>query len=67
VKYADIARRNHEAVPEFQGGLARYSPFYNEGRLHQALDYRTPAAVCPPTRPEMSISECVVQKSTLLA
>ena len=26
-------------------GLGRYFPYYNEGRQHQALDYRTPAAV----------------------
>ena len=32
-------------VPELQRGLGRYFPFYNEERLHQSLDYRTPAAV----------------------
>ena len=26
-------------------GLGRYFPFYNEERLHQSLDYRTPAEV----------------------
>jgi putative transposase len=26
-------------------GLGVYFPYYNEERLHQSLDYRTPAAV----------------------
>jgi len=43
VKYEDIYLRGYEAVPELQQGLGRYFPYYNEERLHQALDYRTPA------------------------
>jgi putative transposase len=45
VKYEDIYLWKYEAVPELQQGLGRYFPFYNEGRPHQALGYRTPAAV----------------------
>jgi putative transposase len=45
VKYEDIYLRRYEAVPELQRGLGQYFPYYNEERLHQALDYRTPAAV----------------------
>jgi putative transposase len=45
VKYEDIYLWRYEAVPELQRGLGRYFPYYNEARLHQALDYRTPAAV----------------------
>jgi len=45
VKYEDIYLWRYEAVPELQRGLGRYFPYYNEERLHQALDYRTPAAV----------------------
>jgi len=45
VKYEDIDLRGYEAVPELLQGLGRYFPYYNEERLHQALDYRTPAAV----------------------
>jgi putative transposase len=45
VKYEDIYLRGYEAVPELQQGLGRYFRYYNEERLHQALDYRTPAAV----------------------
>jgi transposase InsO family protein len=32
-------------VPELYQGLGRYFPYYNEGRQHQALGYRTPAQV----------------------
>jgi putative transposase len=45
VKYEDIYLWRYEAVPALQRGLGRYFPYYNEERLHQALDYRTPAAV----------------------
>ncbi|MBV8605992.1 MAG: IS3 family transposase [Singulisphaera sp.] len=45
VKYEDIYIRGYEAVPELHRGLGRYFGFYNDERLHQALGYRTPAAV----------------------
>ena len=43
VKYEDVYLRGYAVVPELQQGLARYFPFYNHERLHQSLDYRTPA------------------------
>jgi putative transposase len=45
VKYEDIYRWGYESVPPLHQGLGRYFPSYNEKRQHQALDYRTPAAV----------------------
>jgi putative transposase len=45
VKYEDIYLWRYEAVPELQRGLGRYFPYDNEGRPHQSLGYRTPAAV----------------------
>jgi putative transposase len=45
VKYEDIYLYRYEGVLELQRGLQRYFPFYNQERLHQALDYRTPATV----------------------
>ena len=45
VKYEDIYLWRYETVPQLQQGLGRYLPYYNEERLHQALDYRTPAEV----------------------
>ena len=45
VKYEDIYLRHYERVPELSAGLGRYFPFYNSERPHQALGYRTPAAV----------------------
>jgi transposase InsO family protein len=41
-----IPSRPHHATPRaLQAGLAGYFPFYNEERLHAALDYLTPRAV----------------------
>jgi putative transposase len=45
VKYEDIYLRGYEAVPQLRQGLGRYFPYYNQERPHQALGYRTPAAV----------------------
>lgn len=45
VKYEDVYPKGYETVPELEAGLGRYFLFYNEERLHQSLDYRTPASV----------------------
>jgi putative transposase len=45
VKYEDLYIRGYEEVPALQSGLGRYFTFYNHARPHQALGYRTPAAV----------------------
>ena len=42
VKYEHVYLHGYEAVPALERGLGRYFQFYNEERLHQALDYRTP-------------------------
>ena len=51
VKYEDIYLRGYSTVPELRGGLGKYFPFYNEERLHQGLDYRTPGEVYRQGRP----------------
>ncbi len=45
VKYEDVYLRGYETVPQLQQGLDRYFSFYNRERLHQALEYLTPAEV----------------------
>ena len=45
VKYEDIYLRGYGAVPELHQGLGRYFTFYNHERIHQSLEYRTPAVV----------------------
>ena len=45
VKYEEVYLREYNTVREAQQGLQRYFGFYNDARLHQALGYRTPAAV----------------------
>jgi putative transposase len=37
VKYEDVYLKGYGGVPELEGGLGAYFPFYNEGRPHQAL------------------------------
>jgi putative transposase len=45
VKYEEVYVREYENLPQAREGLARYLTFYNETRLHQALDYKTPAEI----------------------
>jgi putative transposase len=45
VKYEDIYLRDYGDLPEARTGLGGYFRFYNEERLHQGLDYRTPLEV----------------------
>jgi putative transposase len=45
VKYEEIYLHGHETVPQLSQGLSRYFSFYNQERVHQALEYQTPAAV----------------------
>lgn len=48
VKYEEVYLRDDQSVWDARQSLARYFGFYNEVRLHQALGYRTPAAVYLP-------------------
>jgi putative transposase len=45
VKYEEVYLKGYETVPVATRSLGNYFRFYNEERLHQALAYRTPAAV----------------------
>jgi putative transposase len=45
VKYEEVYLKDYAAVDEARQGLDGYFGFYNTGRLHQALGYRTPAEV----------------------
>jgi transposase InsO family protein len=45
VKYEEVYLKDYQSVPEAISSLKRYFAFYNQQRLHQALDYQTPAAV----------------------
>ncbi len=45
VKYEEVYLKSYASVPAAITSLAAYFRFYNEERLHQALDYRTPVTV----------------------
>lgn len=45
VKVEDVYLRDYQTVAEARYYLGRYFAFYNNQRLHQALDYQTPAEV----------------------
>lgn len=45
VKYEEVYLREYGSPKEARHGLTRYFDFYNYTRIHQVLDYRTPAEV----------------------
>jgi putative transposase len=45
VKYGEVYIKGHWTLPEARAGLREYLLFYNEERLHQSLDYKTPSEV----------------------
>lgn len=45
VKYEDVYLKDYQNVPEVRHGMGQYFPFYNNHRIHQALEYRTPYVV----------------------
>jgi len=50
VKYEHVYLQDIQTVQEARTGLRDYFQFYNHQRLHQSLDYRTPASVYFPGR-----------------
>jgi putative transposase len=45
LKYEEVYLKDYESVKEARTGIDRYLRFYNQERLHQSLEYRTPAAL----------------------
>src|SRR5260221_440914 len=45
VKYEEVYLHDYLSPREARQALTRYFTFYNQERLHQALDYQTPAEV----------------------
>ncbi|WDN87921.1 putative transposase [Desulfosarcina sp. BuS5] len=45
VKYERVYLHNYETVREAIQNIGEYFGFYNNERLHQSLDYQTPAEI----------------------
>jgi putative transposase len=45
VKYEEVSIKDDQSVAHAVSNLRAYFTFYNQERLHQALDYQTPAQV----------------------
>jgi putative transposase len=45
LKYEEVYLKDYASVMEARTGIDSYFRFYNDERLHQSLDYRTPAAL----------------------
>ncbi len=45
LKYEEVYLKDYASVTEARAGIQTYFQFYNHQRLHQSLDYWTPAAI----------------------
>lgn len=45
LKYEEVYLKDYESVTAARAGIEQYFRFYNQTRLHQSLNYQTPAAV----------------------
>jgi putative transposase len=45
LKYEEVYLKDYRTVAEARAGIDRYLRFYNQERLHQSLNYRTPKAL----------------------
>lgn len=45
LKYEDVYLRDYRSLTDLREGLNNYFEFYNYRRLHQSLDYKTPAEI----------------------
>jgi putative transposase len=45
LKYEEVYLKDYTSVTEAEASIERYFKFYNHERLHQSLEYRTPAAI----------------------
>ena len=45
LKYEEVYLKDYRLVTEATVGIGRYFQFYNHERLHQSLEYRTPASI----------------------
>lgn len=45
LKYEDVYLKDYRTVPDAKEGIGQYFTLYNQERLHQSLNYRTPAEV----------------------
>ncbi len=57
VKYEEVYLHSYDSPRAARQGLARYFRFYNHQRPHQALDYRTPAALYFGTRSAATVGD----------
>jgi putative transposase len=61
VKYEDIYLKQSETIPEARIGLTDYFHFYNTERVHQSLNYHTPADLYVP-----SVSQSTTNRRSLV-
>lgn len=55
VKYEEVYLHDYTSPKEARQQLAHYFEFYNQKRIHQALDYKTPAELYSTVTPVISV------------
>lgn len=65
VKYEEVYLNEYDSPREARAGITRYMEFYNYRRIHQALGYKTPAAIYANPKLLTKIDQLKGMESTL--
>ena len=57
VKYEEVYLHAYGDMREAHASLTKYFHFYNQQRMHQSLDYKTPDAIYYPSHKEMAMKQ----------
>ena len=66
VKYENIYLHDYQNIEEARTGLTEYFQFYNHRRIHQSLDYLTPAQIYLPNNQLIFKNQIHLIEATLL-
>ena len=67
VKYENIYLHDYQNIEEARTGLTEYFQFYNHRRIHQSLDYLTPAQIYLPNNQLIFKNQIHLIEATLLS
>jgi len=67
LKYEEVYPKCYDTVFEAKAGVSAWMNFYNQERLHQALNYKTPYEIYSArTQPQSSITDGVLDLTNLI-
>ena len=67
LKYQEVYLEAHDSIAEARAGIAAWIEFYNYGRPHQALGYKTPREVFKDKKKPVVEAEAKLRENVVVA